>query len=263
MDRERLEELLTGLLDDQLSSSERAELEQELQQSETARHLLESYRARSQGLKSLPTESLSEPEKAATKNRIVSTPASARNVSSLWWILGSVAACAAFFYSSYLLGPTSGAETWKLYLSDTGIATRQHSHPQQFVLSPASEEIRTLESETLNGLVTQGSATVVLECDGGTHEGQQLILRLSLDFDGDQQFELVQQTDPFLIDSFPGHEIVVGRFPPIPAEFQGRPLLGAVKLEFRGASLSGDGLNLQFRPEHSHLTLPVRASEVL
>ena len=265
MDRERLEELLTGLLDDELSANERAELESELESSEEARSLLQSYREQAESLKSLAPVRLNEERKESVLRKIKSAPIpikpSAR--SNFLWFLGTVAACFVFFSASLALRPVSPAEGQKFYFAGGELQTQPVAQIHQLVLKPDADRTCVLDSAKIDGFLTKGSAVATLECDGGEAKGQLLRLRLSLDLDGDSHFDVVQESETFHIDSSHGYEVVAARFPPIPDQYHDHALKGTARLELIGDSMSGDGLNLQFRPEQASLTLPIRTSEVM
>ncbi|MCA9781477.1 MAG: hypothetical protein KC800_32390 [Candidatus Eremiobacteraeota bacterium] len=264
MDRERLEDLLTGLMDDELSAEEKTELEKELESSEEARNLLQSYRDQAESLKNLAPVRIEEDQKAAVLGKIKSAPIplkpSAR--SNFLWFVGTIAACFIFFSASLALRPAKLPEGRKLYFSGGAIQDQPIAQLHQLVLKPGTD-IRVLDSGQINGFLTEGSAVATLECDGGETAGQLLRLRLSLDLDGDKEFDVVQESETFHIDSAKGYEVVAARFPTIPEQYHDHALNGTARLELIGDSMSGDGLNLQFRPEQASLTLPVRSSEVM
>ncbi len=73
MHRERLEDLISGKLDGELTEQERVELDLCLQNSPEARALLESYLKQAEALKALPSSRMSESDKAAFLARVKST----------------------------------------------------------------------------------------------------------------------------------------------------------------------------------------------
>lgn len=265
MDRERLVELLTAFLDDDLSAAERTELEKELETSEEARSLLDSYRRQADSLRALPTPMLTPDRKAAVlqdiKNAPTPTPIRPSATNNFVWLVGTIAACFVFFSASMALRPVS-PEGRRLYLSAQELQIQPLAQTHQLVLKPGTDEVRVLSSQDLDGFLTAGAAVASLECDGGEVEGQRLKLRLSLDLDGDDEFDVVQESETFEIDGTIGYEAVTARFPSLPEQYHEQPLKGQARLELIGDSMSGDGLSLQFRSEQSFLSLPLRSAEV-
>lgn len=262
MDRERLEELMTGLLDDELTSDERAELDRELETSEEARNLLESYREQSRLLVGLGGLTVPAKLKDKAKERLASEPVplrpSAKN--NVVWLIGTIAACLAFFWmGSVVQTPSTDG---KLYLASDRLYESSTGEVHQVFLR-SSEQVRVLHSETLSGVLTQGQARCAFEADAGQVEGQSLRLRLSLDLDGDEEYDLVQESEIFTMDSRDGYEVVTAEFPPLATEHEGQKLQGKARLELVGQSLTGDGLALQFHPERAHLSLPIEQGRVI
>ena len=264
MDRERLEELVTALLDNDLSAEERAELDEQLAASEEARSLLESYRSQAEALKALVPQKPTQARKEAVLRHIKSAPVPIRPSAThnFIWFVGTIAACFVLFSASLALRPVGPPEGRKLFLSAREIQTQPIAQTHQFVLKPGTDEVRALDSDDLDGFLTAGAAVVNLECDGGRVKGQRLKMRLSLDLDGDDQFDLVQESETYLIDGVVGYEAVSARFPPLPEQYHDQPLKGQARLELIGDAMSGDGLSLQFRPDQSFLSLPLQPSEV-
>ena len=264
MNRERLEELMSGLLDDELSAEEQVELDEQLAASEEARGLLESYRSQAVSLRALVQQKPTQARKDAVLRHIKSAPVPLRPsaTNNFIWFIGTIAACFVFFSASMALRPVGPPEGRKLFLSAREIQTQPLAQTHQLVLKPGTNEIKVLDSVDLDGFLTAGAAVVNLECDGGQVKGQRLKMRLSLDLDGDDQFDLVQESETFLIDGVVGYEAVSARFPTLPEQYHDEALKGQARLELIGDSMSGDGLSLQFRPEQSFLSLPLRSTEV-
>jgi hypothetical protein len=178
------------------------------------------------------------------------------------WFIGTIAACFVFFSTSIALRPVGQPESRKLFLSAREIQTQPVAQTHQIVLKPGTDEVRVLDSGDLDGLLTAGAAVVNLECDGGQVQGQRLKLRLSLDLDGDDHFDLVQESETFLIDGVIGYEAVSARFPPLPEQYHNQALKGQARLELIGDSMVGEGLSLQFHPDRAFLSLPLTSAEV-
>jgi hypothetical protein len=258
MNRERLEELLTGLLDGELSPEERVQVEHEIETSEQARALLDSYRRQSKELGDLGSLDVPSKLKKKTRDGIGSTtpipirPASSPN---FVWVLGTVAACFLFFWMSSVVKPPAGHG--KLYLSHEGLVVEPLDQTHQLYLKAGTDQTRALHSPQLRGVLTEGRALAVLECDAGRTTGQTLLLRLSLDLDGDDEFDVVQESQVLTLDSQLGYEILTADFPPFSEEHKGKIVRGKARLEFVGQSLTDSGLALQFTPDRAHLTLPL------
>jgi hypothetical protein len=263
MDRERLEDLLTGLLDDELTPAERAELDQELEASEEARALLESYRSQSEGLQALGPMTVPAGVKDATKSRIASEPVPLKPSAStnFLWLIGTMAACFAFFWASAAVrGPVSEG---KLYLAHGALHVNSPGQTHQLYLKSGADEVHVLHSQDLGGTLTNGSARAILECDAGETQGQALKLKLSLDLDGDNEFDVVQESEVFEFDSEHGYEVLTADFPPISDEHSGQKVRGRARLELVGQSLNENGLAVQFHPERAQLILPMEKGRVI
>lgn len=263
MNRERLTELMTGLLDDELSVEEKSELERELDSSEEARTLLETYRVHSRQLRALEPLQVSSELREKTRRQIESTPLSLRpsTTQNLLWLIGTVAACFLFFWASSVTRDPRPVD--KLYLAQEGLVYQARAHTFQFNLTSGVADTHALHSQVLQGVLTQGRAQAVLECDAGQVAGQSLKLKLSLDLDGDEKFDLIQESETVVLDQEVGYEVVTYEFPPLSEDYSGKEFRGKAKLELLGESLRDGGLAVQFHPERAHLTLPLVAAHTL
>jgi hypothetical protein len=261
MDRERLEDLMTGLLDDELTSEERSELELELEASAEARELLESYRTHSQGLQALEPLKVPEQLRDETKSRIDSEPIPLKPTGSrnFLWLVGTMAASLLFFWASSVTRVPTPA---KFYLAQEGLVSQAAGQTFSLYLTGV-QETHVLHSQKLQGVLAKGGARAVLECDAGQVEGTTLKLKLSFDLDGDDQYDLIQESESLVFDREDGYELITCDFPPLSDQYSGEVIRGKVRLELIGQSLQDSGLALQFHPERAHLTLPLENERVL
>ena len=254
MDRERLEELISGALDQEITPHEQAELDAELERSEAARALFATLEQQSRGLQAL-TPLRAEPElKASTLRRLESRSGNAGN----WlWVIGTLAASFLFFWGATRFDRQVSDETVAFYLTDAGLSLSS-AGSGDVVLGAAGISNRVWETEVISGFISSGSARVTLKGDGGTVSGQTLSLKLSFDVDNDGEFDLLQEAEKITVDAKDGYEVFTASFPEIPAQWKGSAIRGKARLELVGESLAGTGVHVIFPDEGGALQLPLQ-----
>jgi hypothetical protein len=264
MDRDRIEELISAHLDGELEPNETAELESLLQESKEARGLLESYRNQGQALAKLP--GLKAPDNLKTALREKTAAEALQKAGSVqappeliqkrkrrgWvWIVSSAAACFLFLFLAEATDP--GAEV-RFYLSQNGI-THLRGQTETFVLSPTKGNLVSLVSPKFQAKFTSGTATVSWSADAGTLKGQAMHARLHLDLDGDDVYDVVEESVRLELDSSEGFEKMVASFP-LDGIWDEHGL-GQAKVELICDDESAEGVSVKLHPGHSHLMLPL------
>ncbi len=244
---ERLIELISGSLDDELSAEEKVELEAALASSAEARQLAAEMREDREALRNLRV--LSAPDslkqRAVGKMGTVTPLAPGRP----WQRVALLAASLALTFGIFrTFGPTGDT----LYLSQGRLTTRAEAHGQELQLaSKGGSDSHTMVSENLSGRFLPGKPTRVdLLGDAGTVPGGKLLVSLQFDFDGDGQIDLDSHTHVLEVDSTHGYENLVCTFPAMEGM---RDLTnGTVQLEVACEDSPPVKLNL----EQASLTLP-------
>ena len=256
MDRERLLELISGLLDGELSESENAELQSEIESSESARSLLESHREQASLLRALdaPRAPLELKEKLNKQlPGTTNSPSAWRHWSSM---MLAVAASFCFLWGGQAL-QTHSATPVKLYLQRGLISSGPPADFHSVVLQPGRNESEVFLSPPEVGYWAQGPAIVKFKGDGGTHPGQMLRVKLSVDLNGDKEWELVEESELIELDAISGHQEFSIELPLASSTPVGVLVEGQVKLELFGESMSAEGIHILFPPNDSHLLLPL------
>lgn len=257
MDKEKLSELVSAHLDGELTEGERKELDNALSESEEARQILASYQAQREAFEALPALKTPEFLQESTKARLQSDSGkgeTSRSKSKSWvWVLGSLAACLAFFFIGEFVQPS--AVERRLYLSPKGLVLSPLLQSEVIELSPGSENVYALTSPVFRGQIKPGVATIHWAADAGTEAGAQVKARLSLDVDGDSQYDVVHESDVVSLDSDVGFEVLSSDFVLDESELAEGPY--KIRLELLAESETTEGLWVEMQPQHSHLTLPV------
>lgn len=257
MDRARLEELISGFLDDEIDASERSELDAYLAESPEAEALLASYRSQAESLRRLEQERVPAELTAQLKKRLTPKPRKGGS----WWVVGSIAACLAFFWGSFLLQPANSATHY--YLAADGLYPSVPTEEHRLVLNPSTSDSHVyLASAPLKGVLRAGSAQLHCLGDGGTVGGQRLRARLSVDLDGDRKYDWVSESEPLALDDKDGYQTFTTSFPVQGSEWVGKSVEGQVQLEIIGDDLGEQGVSLRFVPGQSKLTLPLEGHRV-
>lgn len=243
---ERLIELISGSLDDDLSAEEKVELEAALASSVEARQLASEIRADREALRSLPKLSAPESLKQRTSGvKTVAPPAPGQPWQRVVLLAASVVLTVGLFRS---FGPAS--ET--LYLSPGRLTMQAASvHEELNLASSGDSGSHTMVSEKLSGEFLPGKPLRVdLLGDAGAVPGGKLMVSLHFDFDGDGKIDLRSPSRVLEVDGREGYENLVCTFPAMEGM---RDLTnGTVYLKVA----CEDGPPVKLKLEQASLTLP-------
>lgn len=249
MNRERLEELVSGHLDGELSPPESQELKELLQSSEEARELLESYRSGSKALGELAQLKAPDMLKARTRKKLTGSARKKKGPVWLWLGLSLAASFTFFALGQYFTPP---AQT-RFQLTSQGL--QAEAGASEVVELPQTGELELL-SPTFSGNIVAGTPTLTWQADAGTLEGGNVRARLSLDFDGDQVYDFSEESREFALDSKDGFQTVTSSFGNIPAV--GRVDNCRAKIELVGSLPDGAQVSVRLGTAEDSLALPVR-----
>ena len=261
MDRERLLDLISGQLDGELSEAEQTELRTELEGSDTARNLLEAHRAQASLLKALEAPKASLELKEKLQKRLPAHGPSGSGWRHWGWMMAAVAASFCFLWGGQALQKSS-SRPGEFYLQRGLISARPNTDFHSVVLQPGSNESEVFLSEPAVGRWTEGPVLVKFRGDGGPNPGQSVKVRLYIDLDGDQVWDLVEESEPLELDALRGHQEFSVTLPITNNAQVGLPVRGQVKLELIGESMSPEGMHILFHPEDPHLLLPLSEGAV-
>ncbi len=249
---ERLIELISGSLDDALTSDEEAELEAALAASAEARQLAAELRQDRQALRGLPKLVTPESLKQSTlvKVRAAEPPVSSRPWQRVLLLAASMALVVGIFNTFRF----SKATATTLYLSPGRLTMRTDSLSQELHLSAGGgTSSHTMVSENVSGEFLRGkTARVHLLGDAGAVPGGKLAVRLHFDFDGDGQVDLHSPSRVIEVDGTVGYQNLVCAFPPMEGMKDLRN--GTVHLEI--ACETGPPLKLRLDPQQARVELP-------
>lgn len=259
MDRDELIELISAHLDGELDAEEQSRLEKALEESEEARSLMQSYRSQGEALRALPVLETPEHLESEVQEKIAKEPIPLSNArpkkSNTWlWIMGSVAACFLFFIGAEFNQPVSSNQ--RLFMSAEGLVSAPLIHPEQMELIPQEGNRVALVSNQFLGKFSDGEATLSWDADAGTLSGTRVKAILSIDFDGDSQYDLVEESELLPLDEEDGFEKLRATFPvKVPPGVQG-PYQARVELVAEQAE--SHGIMVKFSPDSSSLELPLK-----
>ncbi len=249
---ERLIELLSGSLDDDLSAAESSELQAVLESSAEARALLDELRADREALRGLPVLTVPADLKQRTLLRArMKAPGGAAP-----WTRRLMMA-AGFLVTLGLLWTVRPGQV---------LMSRLHLQPGQLAVTPASasQELHLLAadankphvmmSQAVTGRFNGGQAKLHLRCDAGLLKGGRLKVALAFDFDGDGKVDLRTDHQVLEVDDKEGYQELACVFP----HHSGMKDLarGHVHVELSSESADGPGLNVQLDPAQARLELP-------
>jgi hypothetical protein len=252
---ERLIELLSGSLDDDLSAAESAELEALVEGSAEARELAEELKTDRKALRGLPA--LSAP--AALKQKtLLKTRMKAPGGAPPW--TRRLMMAAGLLVTLGLLWTVRPGQA---------LMSRLHLQPGQLAMTPAeaSRELHLLAadankphvmmSQAVTGRFNGGQARLHLRCDAGSSKGGRLKVALAFDFDGDGKVDLRTDDQVLEVDDREGYQELACVFP----HHQGMRDLarGRVHVELSSESADGPGLKVQLDPAQARLELPYDA----
>lgn len=255
--------LLSAQLDGELTPDEEERLEQHLQSCDACQAARDDYQTIGGGLRALPREAPPEALREAIDKRIASEVPRR----PLWvrWT-GGLAAAAALAFLVGWLALQSGTPT---------SLARLHLHPEGFLATaaaslPVSRELRyssaehpdqTYRSEPLLGAyVAEERTHFVLYVDGEETGADDIIVRVSYDFEGDGSVDRVETFADIDTDSEPGWQRFTDIAGGVQAEGSYRDLTaGTVQVELWNAGDPHPAKVLCGRTQDtsgSHLVLP-------
>ncbi len=259
MDRERLQELLSGHLDGELNESETVEVETLLRESPEARALWDSYRSQGQALAALPglvaPGELLRTTKARLKEPSPVHPQRAPR-SSWVWLLGSLAACFAFLFLADLM---EAGRDRVFYLTSAGIVAERPDGVEMVTLSSENDHRLVLLTPPFRAKVTSGTARVTWSADAGAVERQAMRVRLYLDLDGDEEYDLVEESMAVELDDREGFETLAVSFP-LEGLWDDHGDCRA-KVELSCETSSDQGIEVNLHPDRSQVILPLARFE--
>ena len=259
MGRDELIELISAHLDGELDAEEQGRLDKALEESEEARSLMKSYKLQGEGLKALPDLEAPEHLKSQVQEKIAKEPiplsrATPKKSNTWLWIMGSMAACFLFFFGAEFNQPVSSNQ--RLFMSAEGLVSAPLVHPEEMELLPQEGNRVALVSPQFSGRFSDGEATLSWDADAGTISGTRVKAVLSIDFDGDSQYDLVQESELLPLDDEDGFEKLKATFPvKVPAGAKG-PYQARVELVAEQAE--SQGITVKFSPDSSSLELPLK-----
>ena len=209
---ERLIELISGSLDDALSSDETAELQAALATSADARQLLEELRQNRHGVREMPT--LQAPPNLKQRVRLkvlASRPAElGRPWQKLLLMAASVALVFGVFYTFRPLKTLANT----LHIRPGQLVARVDAVSEELHLAAGgAQSSHTMVAENVTAQYVGGMARVHLPCDAGKLPGGKLTVSLHFDFDGDGKVDLHTAPRLLEVDGREGYQDLVCAFP--------------------------------------------------